>query len=174
MELVISLYLNNYLNQVISHVLTAKVLTFESPTNFCLISMINQSNQSKTLHIALWIAQALLAIVFIGTGVFKLVTPIATLAGMWPWAGDYPNLLRVTGVVDLCGGIGMVLPALTRIRPGLTVLAALGCAALMVCAIAFHLSRGEGANTPFNGVMLALAGFVFWGRRMKVPINPRR
>ena len=135
--------------------------------------MIRQQKTSRTLHIALWIVQALLATLFIGTGIFKLATPIATLAGMWPWAGEYPTLVRLTGIFDLCGGIGIVLPALTRIRPGLTVLAALGCVALMAGAIAFHFSRGEAANTPFNFVMLALAGFVFWGRRMKVPINPR-
>lgn len=135
--------------------------------------MTSQHKQPNTLHIALWIAQVLLALVFIGTGIFKLVTPISTLAGMWPWAGAYPTLVRMTGIIDLCGGIGIVLPALTRIRPGLTVLAALGCAALMVFAIVFHLSRGEAVNTPFNFFMLALAGFVFWGRRTKAPINPR-
>lgn len=135
--------------------------------------MTSQQQPSKILHIALWIAQALLALVFVGTGLFKLVTPIATLAELWPWAGEYPNLLRLTGVIDLCGGIGIVLPTLSRIRPQLTVLAALGCAALMLGAIVFHLSRGEGANTPFNVVMLALALFVFWGRRTKVPINAK-
>ena len=132
--------------------------------------MTTQPNLSKPLNIGLWVAQALLALVFIGTGVFKLVTPIATLAGMWPWAGEYPVLVRLTGILDLCGGIGIVLPALTRIRPRLTVLAALGCAALMAGAIVFHLSRGEGANTPFNVVMLVLALFVWWGRRAKTPI----
>ncbi|QDK81984.1 DoxX family protein [Spirosoma sp. KCTC 42546] len=133
--------------------------------------MASQQTPSKTLSIALWIVQALLALVFIGTGLVKLVTPVATVARMWPWAGEYPNLLRLTGLFDLLGGIGVVLPALTRIRPGLTVLAALGCAALMGSAIVFHVSRGEGANTPFNVVMLVLALFVFWGRRMKAPIN---
>lgn len=120
---------------------------------------------------ALWITQALLALVFIGTGVFKLVTPIATLAGMWPWSGECPTLVRMTGVLDLCGGIGVVLPALMRIRPRLVVLAALGCAALMVGAIGFHLSRGEAASTPFNAGMRVLALFVGWGHRVKVPIN---
>lgn len=75
--------------------------------------MASQQNTSKTLHIALWITQALLALLFVGTGIFKLVTPIATLAEMWAWAGEYPNLLHLTGVLDLCGGIGVVLPALT-------------------------------------------------------------
>ena len=156
-----------------SYLLKAQVGTFTRLTNYCLTSMTSQQQPSKTLHIALWIAQALVALVFVGTGLFKLVTPVSTLAGLWPWAGEYPNLLRSTGVMDLGGGIGIVLPALTRIRPRLTVLAALGCVALMVGAIVFHLSRGEGANTPFNIVMLALALFVFWGRRTKVPINQR-
>ena len=131
------------------------------------------SQPTKTLSRALWITQALLALLYIGTGVFKLVTPIATLADMWPWAGTYPNLLRATGIIDLVGGVGVILSALTRIRPGLTVLAALGLAVLQVCAISFHMARGEAANTPFNFFMLALALFVFWGRRTKAPLSSR-
>jgi hypothetical protein len=76
-------------------------------------------------------------------------------------------------VIDLCGGIGVVLPALTRIKPGTTVLAALGCAALQLCATVFHVSRGEAANTPFNVLLVALALFVAWGRRYRAPIEPR-
>ncbi len=49
--------------------------------------------------------------------------------------------------------------------PGLTVLAALGCAALQTCAVAFHLMRDEAANTPFNVLLVALSLFVAWGRR---------
>jgi hypothetical protein len=52
------------------------------------------------------------------------------------------------------------------------VLAALGCAALQVSAILFHVSRGEAADTPFNFVLLSLSLFVAWGRR-KRPIEPR-
>ena len=148
-------------------------MTFAKRTNYALSRMTSQPKTSKTLHVTLWIAQALLALLFIGTGIFKLVTPVSTIAGMWPWAGEYPNLLRVTGIFDFCGGIGLILPALTGIRPGLTVVAALGCAALQVSAIVFHFSRGEAANTPFNFVMLALVLFVFWGRGMKAPISPR-
>ena len=133
--------------------------------------MAPQPNKSKPLHIALWIVQALLALTFIGGGLFKLVTPITTLTGIWSWTGEYPNLLRLTAILDVCGGLGLVLPALTRIRPGLTVLAALGCAALMVSAIVFHLVRGEGADTPINVVLLALLLFVWWGRGRETPIN---
>lgn len=128
---------------------------------------------SKPLHVALWVAQALLALSYLGGGIFKLVTPVATLAALWPWAGEYPALVRATGLIDFIGGVGIVLPALTRIRPGLTVLAALGLVLLQAAAIIFHVARGEVANTPFNFVMLALALFVLWGRRVKVPIAPR-
>jgi hypothetical protein len=81
--------------------------------------------------------------------------------------------LYTIAIIDLCGGIGLVLPALTRIKPGLTWVAALGCATLQVCAIVFHVSRGEAAVTPFNFLLVGLAMFVFWGRRTKAPIGPR-
>ncbi|WP_268905908.1 DoxX family protein [Citreicoccus inhibens] len=55
----------------------------------------------------------------------------------------------------------------------MTWLAELGCALLQAGAIAFHLSRGEAANTPFNLFLLALSLFVSWGRRAKAPIAPR-
>lgn len=71
------------------------------------------------------------------------------------------------------GGLGLLLPSSSRIKPGLTVLAALGCAVLMGAAILFHLSRGEAASTPFNVLLAALALFVAWGRRSKAPIAPR-
>src|SRR5688572_19945033 len=129
---------------------------------------------SKGLHVGLWIVQGLLAITFAGTGVWKLVTPIPTLAAMIPWMGQVsPAFLYATAVFDLLGGLGVLLPSLTRIKPGLTVLAALGCVALQASAIVFHLSRGEAANTPFNFLLVALALFVAWGRFRKAPITGR-
>jgi hypothetical protein len=125
----------------------------------------------KSLGIALWIVQGLLAVTFVGTGIWKLVTPIADLAKMIPWAGQVsPAFLYFTALFDALGGLGVVLPSITRIKPGLTVLAALGCAALMVCAIIFHVSRGEAKNTPFNFFLVALALFVAWGRHSKAKI----
>jgi hypothetical protein len=67
----------------------------------------------------------------------------------------------------------VLLPSVTRIKPGLTVVAALGCVALMAAAIVFHISRGEAAKTPFNFLIIALSLFVAWGRRSKAPIAPR-
>ena len=121
-------------------------------------------------NISLWIAQVLLAFLFIQTGATKLFAPAAL---PYPWIKDNPNLVSVTGIVDLLGGIGLVLPALFKIRPKLTVYAAYGIIALMISAIVFHFSRGEGAVTGFNVVVLLFALFIAWGRQTKAPISPR-
>jgi hypothetical protein len=129
---------------------------------------------STRLRASLWVVQAFLALTFVGTAIWKVATPIADLAAMIPWAGEVsPTLLYATAVFDLLGGLGVLLPSLTRIAPRLTVLAALGCVALQASAIVFHLSRGEAANTPFNFFLVALAAFVAWGRHARAPIAPR-
>jgi len=134
----------------------------------------DDANSSRALGVTLWVVQGLLFLLFAGTGVWKLVTPVAQLAATFPWMGQVPvAFLRATGVIDLAGGLGVLLPAATRVKPGLTLLAALGCAVLQTFAIVFHVSRGEAANTPFNFFLVALSLFVLWGRRSKVPIRPR-
>ncbi|MBR1170582.1 DoxX family protein [Bradyrhizobium liaoningense] len=129
----------------------------------------------RSLRIGLWAAQVALSAVFVSAGFVKLTTPIPQLAAMMPWAGQYSEtFVRTIALVDLAGGIGILLPALTRILPRLTVLAALGCAVLQVIALLFHLSRGEAEVAPLNIVLLALSLFVLWGRRSKARIAPRQ
>ncbi|MEH2684771.1 DoxX family protein [Bradyrhizobium diazoefficiens] len=129
----------------------------------------------RALRIGLWAAQGLIFFVFASAGLVKLLTPIPQLAAMMPWAGQYSEtFVRIIGLIDLAGGIGILLPALTRILPRLTVLAALGCTVLQVFALVFHLSRGETDVTPLNVVLLALSLFVLWGRGRKAPITPRQ
>jgi len=115
-----------------------------------------------------------LALLFVGTGLWKLVTPVSELAKMMPWMGEVsPAFFYLTAGLDTLGGLGILLPSLTRIRPKLAVLAALGCALLMAGAVVFHFTRGEGANTPFNFVLVGLSLFVAWGRHRRAPIAPR-
>jgi hypothetical protein len=129
---------------------------------------------STGIYIGLWIAQGLLCLTFAGGGIWKLSSPIPELATKMPWMGQVsPTFLYATAVFDILGGIGVLLPSITRIKPGVTVLAALGCVALQASAIAFHFSRGEAANTPFNFLLVALSFFVAWGRHSKAPIAPR-
>lgn len=92
---------------------------------------------------------------------------------MWPWAGEVsPSLVKLTGVADLLGGIGLIFPALLRIKPVLTPVAALGIVVLMVCAGVFHIMRGEASQIGFNMVVAGIAAFIAWGRFTKVaPAN---
>jgi uncharacterized membrane protein YphA (DoxX/SURF4 family) len=132
------------------------------------------SQPSGAVNISLWAVQSLLALTFAGTGLWKLLTPVPELAARMPWMGEVsPVFLYVTAVADFLGGVGVLLPSVTRIKPGLTVLAALGCAALMASAAIFHISRGETSKTPFNFVLVALSLFVAWGRHTRMPIAPR-
>ena len=128
----------------------------------------------RALHIALWVAQVLLAAMFLMTGGMKLSQPISALAAQLPWVTSVPEaLVRFIGVAEVAGALGLVLPALTRIQPRLTALAALGLVVVMVLASAFHLSRGEGAMLPMNLAIAAVAAFVAWGRGRAAPIAPR-
>ncbi|BAM91174.1 hypothetical protein S58_51950 [Bradyrhizobium oligotrophicum S58] len=129
---------------------------------------------SRALRIGLWTAQTMIFLLFGFAGLTKLFTPIKELAQMMPWTGEYSvAFVRTIGLIDLAGGLGILLPSLTRIMPRLTVLAALGCVTLQVFAIMFHVSRGEAVVTPLNLVLLALSLFVLWGRNTKAPILPR-
>jgi hypothetical protein len=129
----------------------------------------------RAFRASLWVAQTLIFLAFGAAGLVKLFTPIPELAAMMPWTGEHSEaFVRVIGIIDLTGGIGILMPALTRIMPSLSVLAALGCSVLQVLAIIFHVSRGEAVVTPLNFVLLALAAFVLWGRGRKAPIPPRQ
>lgn len=129
---------------------------------------------SRPLRGGIWLAQFTLAALFLFSAFMKLTTPIPELAKMMPWTGEHSELfVRFIGFVDLAGGLGLLLPSLTRILPRLTVLAALGCAVLQVLAIIFHLSRGEAPVIVLNIVMLSLSLFALWGRARKAPILPR-
>jgi hypothetical protein len=133
-----------------------------------------QQRSSKGLRIGLWVLQVLLAVAFAGAGAAKLFTPIAELGAKMAWVNAVPEgLVRFIGASELLGALGLILPALTRIKPGLTALAAAGLTAVMLLAAPFHLSRGEGGAIVPNLILGGLAAFVAWGRFKKAPIPPR-
>ena len=130
------------------------------------------------MRAGLWVAQVLLAVLYLPSAYMKLLLPVAEVARQIPWANQVPlEFLRFIGFVDLAAGIGLLLPALTRIQPRLTVWAAIGSAVLQLLAIGFHASRGDYAAMPaiisLNLIALALSVFVAWGRARKAPIAAR-
>jgi putative oxidoreductase len=125
----------------------------------------------RGLRIALWSAQIVLAIVFALAGGMKVSTPAAELAKMTP---GFPLVfLRLLGIAELAGSIGIILPALTRIAPVLTPLASAGFVIVMASAAVLHLARGQFGELAVVVVLGALAYFVAWGRFKRAPVARR-
>ena len=84
------------------------------------------------MNTALWIVAGVLAFVFVGSGVLKLVASKDKLvAAGQGWAADVdPNAIRGIGVAEVLGAIGLIVPPLVHILPVLTPLAAVGLAAV--------------------------------------------
>jgi uncharacterized membrane protein YphA (DoxX/SURF4 family) len=117
---------------------------------------------------ALWIVQGLLAAVFLFTGGMKLVLPLEKMTG--PVPVPMPGLfLRFLGVVEILGALGLILPGLLRIRPGLTPLAAAGLVIIMIGATVITMVGGDVVAALIPLVMGLLAAFVAYGRWRMAP-----
>jgi hypothetical protein len=119
-----------------------------------------------TVNRVLWIVQGLLALIFLGAGVPKLVLPLAAMQGPVELPG---LLLRFIGVCEVLGAIGLILPGLLRIRPGLTPLAACGLVIIMAGAVVITLMSGGGALALVPLAVGLLAAFVAYGRWRLAP-----
>jgi uncharacterized membrane protein YphA (DoxX/SURF4 family) len=120
------------------------------------------------MKIALWIVQALLALVFAASGSMKLFA-FDQLAASAPALADQHGLVIFIGIAELAGAIGLILPRLTGIFPVLTAWAAAGLATIMILATGFHLTHGEYSHVVVTVILLALAGFVVYGRGFRAP-----
>jgi hypothetical protein len=128
-----------------------------------------------TLNGVLWTLQVMWGFFFAGSGFGKVLLYDATLYAEAPravaWYAAVPQPLIVCiGVVEVLGGIGLILPSLTRVRPGLAPLAAGGLTLTMVLAAAFHVARGEYALVPANLLLGAVSAVLAAGRWTKRPL----
>lgn len=128
------------------------------------------------LNTVLWIVQVTLAVAFGAVGTMLLALPMEKLAKVMMWPGLVPEwIVRLNGVVDLVGALGLLLPSLTRIEPRLTVYAGYGLMTVMILAVGFHISYGGIWMLLPNFILGGLAGFVGWGRSEgKAPIEAKR
>jgi uncharacterized membrane protein YphA (DoxX/SURF4 family) len=113
------------------------------------------------MNVALWIAQVLLAVIFLFAGGMKLVMPVEELTAQMPLPG---LLVRSIGIVEVLGGLGVILPWLTGIRPGLTPLAAAGLVIIMIGATVVTVMIVNIAMALIPLVVGLLAAFVAYGR----------
>jgi hypothetical protein len=122
------------------------------------------------VNIALWIVQALLGLLFLFGGVMKLVLPLDQLKGPVELPGAF---LRFIGVAETAGGLGLILPSLLHIRPGLTPLAAAGLVIVMIGATVITVLGGDPIAALIPAVVGLLAAFVAYGRWRLAPLTGR-
>ena len=113
----------------------------------------------------LWLLQILLALLFVFAGGVKFMMPAAKLAeGLPSWLPLW--FIYFIAVCEILGGIGLIVPWLTRIKPQLTPLAAIGLVIIMLGAVVVSAQMDiKGAAIP--ATIGLLCAFVAYGR-MKV------
>jgi hypothetical protein len=110
---------------------------------------------------ALWIVQVLLGLLFVFAGGMKLVLPIEDMTKDIALPGMF---LRFIGVAELLGGLGLVLPGLSGVRPELTPLAAAGLVIIMIGATVISAAAGGLATALIPFVVGLLVACVAYGR----------
>ena len=114
----------------------------------------------------LWILSVLLAAVYAVVGSAKLVASRERLlaAHGMGWVGETPmSRVRLIGVLEIAGAIGIIVPSATGILTPLAPLAASGLAAIQVGAISTHVSRDEREHLWLNVLLLVAAVVVAIG-----------
>jgi uncharacterized membrane protein len=125
------------------------------------------------MHRTAWVLQILLAVYFVATGLIHFVVPEG-LPGPMEWMYDLSTPVHViAGIAEIAGGLGLVLPAATRIAPRLTPLAAAGLVVIMASAAGWHATRGETQSIAGNVVTAALLIFIIYVRTRVHPIEAR-
>ncbi|MFI5164180.1 MAG: DoxX family protein [Bacteroidia bacterium] len=128
----------------------------------------------KALNITLWIAQSILAVLFLMTGVIKFTTSIEAQQSQMEWAKHVSGgLIYFVAIVEIFGAIGLLLPSILKIKPQLTPWAAIGLALVMVLALFLNVAIGETKAIGTLTIIIAIALFVAWGRFKKVPIQSK-
>lgn len=124
-------------------------------------------------NLILWILQILLAVGILGSSYgHTLGFEGARVRPGMAWLDDVGrDRMRIIGILEVLGAIGLVLPAATGILPWLTPLAATGLAILMGAAAIYHLRRrGEGRNIVLNVILGVIAVVIAYGRFVVAPL----
>jgi hypothetical protein len=117
------------------------------------------------MNAVLWAIQACLAAAFLFAGGTKLAKDRAALLAdsRMAWANDFsPSQIRLIGLAEVLGAIGLIAPRATHTLPVLTVIAAASLAVLMIGAAFTHLRRHEPGTPALT--LAALSAAVAIGR----------
>lgn len=123
------------------------------------------------MNIFLWVVQSLLALLYVSGGAYKTFA-FAEVAKSLP-ALPLPAW-QALGVIEMIGGVLLIVPAAIKWMPSLTPLAAavLTAETLLLVVIYAQYSLAIAATNPlvFAVVQLLLVAFVAYGRYVLQPV----
>ncbi|MCC3284141.1 MULTISPECIES: DoxX family protein [Arthrobacter] len=113
----------------------------------------------------LWVAEIVLALLYLGLGVMRLVQPYDKLVRVLRWPADFPAwAVKLIGLAEILGALGLIIPAAADVAPILTPIAACALGMLMAGAVAVHLRRRERQRVALPCILLAMNVFIAIGR----------
>jgi hypothetical protein len=123
--------------------------------------------------IAYWIVAALLAFVYLFAGGTKIVRSRAHLeqSGMNWAAGANPAIVKLVGMVEILGALGLILPPLLATAVFLAPLAAIGLVLVQAVAIGVHMQMRDLKSLPINLTLLLLAFVAAWLGVLTFPLS---
>lgn len=114
------------------------------------------------MDIAVWIVTGIVALIVGGAGASKLARSKGQILEdpRMGWANDFSQpVIKLIGLAEVAGALGLVLPWALGVLPALTPVAGYSVAALMTGAAIVHIRRREFAGLPF--VFLLIGGALF-------------
>lgn len=114
------------------------------------------------LNLVLWSVQVFLGLFFLAAGAPKI---LGRGIELWTGFSELPRPQVVfTGIMEVLGAVGLVLPMATGILPWVTPLAAVGLALIVLMAAGFHLRADERLNALETGLWASIAAGIAIGR----------
>ncbi len=112
--------------------------------------------------IAFWIVNGLTALVFLAAGGMKLALAKEKLAGRGlGWVEDFTTgPIKLIGVAEVLGAIGLILPVLLGIAEVVTPIASIALGVLMIGALVTHVGRKENPGVPIVLELLLIASAI--------------
>lgn len=125
------------------------------------------------MHVALWIAQGVVAAIFIYSGINKMIRsqPDLVRMGQTTVQGMSISTIRLIATSEFLGAAGMILPTWLNIAPLLTPLTAIMIGVVMILVSALHYKRHESQSAVFNMLILTLCIFIAAGRLSGIYID---
>ena len=126
---------------------------------------------TKAKNYSVWTLQIILAVLFLFTGGMKLILPAAVFQAEIPFSEFF---IKFIGLAEVLGGLCLVFPAVFKVKPILTSLAALGLFVVMVGATIVTASAMGIVSAVFPivvGLICLLIAFVRFPNGSKTTAN---